>query len=369
MRLEELFGARDFVVEDPSKSIDTLIANKDRYQGLGRIYDEVAACDALVVDGDGDIVLSTPPRRSTLFILAMIELGQRLKKPVCIVNTMISDCQTSGRNASTLQYIKRLFAECRCVILRDPESLAYVQREAPEARSDILPDSLFAWYSRIANLGASLPHDGDCLLPFPEDETSWGRLDFSTPYICIGGGALAASDPQRSIHCYSQLVEAVKHLGLAVYLTENDGPDSFLHQVAKNTNVGIIPVNVPILLCGAVLANARLFISGRYHPTIFASLGGTPCIFLASHAHKMGSLTHVLEYKSRKEFSGFPDSNEIERIVSQAKHYIDESDGLRRQIREVATRRCEEAKRLPCRLAEELEADARQPKNTKAISV
>lgn len=355
IRFQQFFGTKDFIVEDPGKSVDTLIVNKDRYPGLGRIYHDVAASDALVVDCDGDIVLSTPPRRSTLFLLMMIELGLRLGKPVCVVNTMISDCPTSGRNIKTLQALKRLFAQCKCVILRDPESLHYVRQVIPETKSDLLPDSLFAWYMRYAGRGPFLPQDGDFLLPFPEHESSWGKLDFSDQYICIGGGALASSDPQRSIRCYCQLVNAMKHLGLAVYLTENDSPDYFLHQVAKDTGVGVIPVNAPILLCGAVLANARLFISGRYHPSIFASLGGTPCIFLASHAHKMASLASVLEYDSGREFSGFPDLSEIEEIFSLAKQYLDRGESLRKQIKEVAKKRCDEVTMLPGRLVEELE--------------
>jgi len=360
IRLQQLLGAKDFVVEDPDESVDTLIANRDRYPGLGQIYYDIAASDAMVVDCDGDIVLSTPPRRSTLFLLAMIELGLRLGKPVCVVNTMISDCPKSGRNIKTLQDLRKLFAQCKCVILRDPESLEYVRQEIPEIRSDFVPDSLFAWYIRYARCRQFLPQDGDFLLPFPEKESYWGKLDFSNPYICIGGGALASSDPQRSISCYCQLVNAVKHLGLAVYLTENDSPDHFLHQVAKETGVGVIPVNAPILLCGAVLANARLFISGRYHPSIFSSLGGTPCIFLESHAHKMASLARVLEYDSGREFSGFPDSSEIDEILSMAKRYLDRGESLRKQIKEVAKRRYDEVTQLPGRLIEELKRDVNE---------
>ena len=82
-------------------------------------------------------------------------------------------------------------------------------------------------------------------------------------------------------------------------------------------------------MCGSVLAHARLFISGRYHPSIFASLGGTPCIFLASHAHKMGSLSRVLEYDDHRQFNAFPDDSEIAEIVSTARQYLDQGETLR----------------------------------------
>ena len=345
--LERLFGAKDFIAEDPAVSIDNLLAHKHRHPALARIYDQAAEADLLVLDGDGDIIFSTPPRRTTLFLLAMIELGIRLKKPVFLVNSMISDCPLTGRNNTTLAAARRLLAQCRAVSLRDPESLEYVQEEMPEANSSFIPDSLFVWSSLYTSGNSHPPLNGDFLLPYPEKDEYWGKLDFSQPYICIGGGALAASQPDKSVHCYARLVDAIRQLGYRVYLTENDLPDSFLHRVAEEQDVGLIPVNTPILLCGAVLAHARLFISGRYHPSIFASLGGTPCIFLESHAHKMGSLARVLEYDASRQFNAFPNESEISEIVITAREYLNQGETLRSRIRQVAKLRCAEATTLP----------------------
>jgi polysaccharide pyruvyl transferase WcaK-like protein len=347
IKLEELLGAKDFIAEDPIVSIDNLMAHKHRQPALARIYDQAAESDLVVLDGDGDIIFSTPPRRQTLFLLAMIELGIRLKKPVFLVNSMISDCPLTGRNDTTLAAARRLLAQCRAVSLRDHESLGYVQREMPETNASFIPDSLFSWFSHYANGSSYPPLNGDFLLPHPEKDEYWGKLDFSQPYICIGGGALAASHPDRSVQCYARLVEAIRQLGYCVYLTENDLPDSFLQRVAREKNVGIIPANAPIHLCGAVLAHARLFISGRYHPSIFASLGGTPCIFLGSHAHKMGSLSGVLEYEVHRQFSGFPSDADVAEIVSMARKYLDQGETLRAKIRQVAKLRCDESTQLP----------------------
>jgi len=347
IKLEGLFGARDFIAEDPVVSIDDLLAHKDRHPALARIYDQVMEAELVVLDGDGDIIFSTPPRRETLFLLAMIELGIRLGKPVFLVNSMISDCPLTGRNNTTRAAARRLFAQCRAVSLRDPESLEYVQKEMPETRCSLIPDSLFAWYPLYSSGNSHPPLNGDFILPHPEKDEYWGKLDFSEPYICIGGGALAAMQPDRSVQCYGQLVDAVRRLGYRVYLTENDGPDAFLQRVAQQKNVGIIPANAPILLCGAVLAHARLFISGRYHPAIFASLGGTPCIFLESHAHKMGSLSRVLDYDDRRLFSAFPDEGDIAEIVSTAREYLAQGETLRSRIRRVAKSHCDEATCLP----------------------
>jgi hypothetical protein len=114
IKFEELFGAKDFVAEEPAATVDNLLANKHRYPVLARVYNKAKEADILVVDGDGDIIFSTPPRRQTLFLLAMIELGIRLGKPVFLVNSMISDCLLPGdcsRNAGpSLCVIRNLWS-------------------------------------------------------------------------------------------------------------------------------------------------------------------------------------------------------------------------------------------------------------------
>ena len=354
IKLERLFGAKDFIAEDPAESVDNLLAQKHRHRVLAQIFDEAAAADLLVLDGDGDIIFSTPPRRQTLFLLAMIELGIRLKKQVFLVNSMISDCPVTGRNQKTLAAARRLFGLCRAVALRDLESLKYVQKEMPGVGCSYIPDSLFAWRPLYEGGTGKPPMNGDFLIPYPEKDEYWGKLDFSRPYVCIGGGAMACSQPERSIPCYIRLVEAIKELGFAVYLTENDTPDAFLQRVATDTGVGMVPVNAPILMCGAVLANAHLFISGRYHPSIFASLGGTPCIFLASHAHKMASLPSLLEYDDQRHFSAFPNDSDIVAIVGMAKKYLDQGESLRARIRNVSRARYEEVSRLPAYIQQQM---------------
>ena len=347
IQLERFLGARDFIEEDPAASVSNLLRNAKRYPALGRICDELNQADFMVVDGDGDIVFSRPPRRQTLFLLAMIELAIRLKKPVFLVNSMISDCPITGRNDKTLAAARNLFAKCRAVYLRDPESQTYANTLMPEVKVRFVPDSLFTWFPIFEDKASHPPVNGDFLMPFPEMVEYWGKLDFSVPYICIGGGALSSTQPDQAAECYTRLVEAAKELGYRVYLTENDFPDSYLRWVSNKTRVGIVPANAPILLCGAVLAHARLFISGRYHPSIFASLGGTPCIFLQSNAHKMGSLSRLLNYKSSRQFSSFPNPSEIAGIVSTAREYLDLGEPLREQIQATARKHYELAAKLP----------------------
>jgi len=354
MKLEHLWGAHDFISEDPRTSVDNLVQERHRYPALNRIYEEASAADVVVIDGDGDITFSTPPHRPTLFLLAMIELGRRLKKPVFLVNSMISDCPVTGRNLETLKTARELFAGCEGVALRDYESLRYVKEEMPQVTASVIPDSLFSWFSRYEGASSRPPIDGDFILPHPEAAQYWGKLDFSQPYICIGGGALASWSPDRAVESYGRLVDASRKLGLSIYLVESDLPDSFLERVAAEKEIGVVPANAPILMCGAVLANARLFITGRYHPSILASLGGTPCIFLGSRASKMSSLPEVLNYQVTRQFDALPGDGEIDEMMILARSYLEQGESLRNRIRSTARLRAEQASSLPAFLNERL---------------
>lgn len=347
LRLEEYFGAKDFIAHDPKETVDNILRYKSNHGEIQEIFQKAETADILIIHGEGDIVFTTPPRREALFLLGMAELGLRLNKKVVFVNGLLSDCPTTGRNVKTLEFARTTLIRCDAVFVRDYESFEYVKTEMPEASSALVPDSLFTWYPIIENAGSEIPANGDFIIPYPENKNNFGKLDFSKPYICIGGSALAAKNKNQSAEHFSLLVEKAKGLGYPVYLTENCGGDSFLQTVAAETGVGLVPVETAVCMCGAILANARLFISGRYHPSILASLGGTPCIFLGSSAHKMSSLQKLLEYEYVREFPIYPSENDIAEIMALAQKYLERGESLRKQIKKVAMKRCDEAMKLP----------------------
>lgn len=357
VRFEEILGARDFVTESAVDSVDNLMRYRNRIPQLEALYGKTARADLVVVNGEGDFVFTTPPRREALFMLAMIELALRLEKKVFFVNAMLSDCPQTGRNGGTVRETQRLLAKCEAVLLRDPWSVSYARAHLPAVRCNLVPDAVFAWYRRATQLLSDLPHDGDLLLPYPERQQWFRRLDFARPYLCVGGTAAAWGNRPRAVETYTRLVQQLQRTGLPVYLTANDGPDEFLEEVAERTGAGFVPLMTPIYAAFAILAGARLFVSGRYHPSILASLGGTPCVFLGSTAHKMSSLQSLLEYPTQRCFSAFPNDAEVEEICSLGQSYVAAGEDLRHSIAAVASRLSRTAETLPQLLVGEPSAE------------
>lgn len=354
VKFEECFGARDFVTDEPSAGAENLLRYKSKNPGLGEIYEQMLGADLVVINGEGSGIFRTPFRRDFFFYLAMAELGVRLRKKVFYVNGIISDCPFTGRNIKNFTSARRTLSKCSAVLVRDPQSMEFLQREMPEVKCEYLPDALFTWFPIYERFGASVPPNGDFIIGPPERNEYLGKLDFSKPYICIGGSSWAAEYQEEAVDHYRRLLEMIRQLGHPVYLTQNCGGDRFLQEVARISGCGIVSINTPIFMAGAILANARLFISGRFHPTIFASLGGTPSVFLGAHSHKLASLQRTLEYDLQTQFSAMPTDHEIEGIVALSDQYLREGVPLREKIKAIVAKRCDEAMQLPQRMLDYL---------------
>lgn len=340
----KVFFIKDFIEKNPEKSLRTFLKYKDNYKNLRIIYSKVKSADIIVINGEGSMIFTTPARRDLLFQLFIIELSVHLKKQVFYVNSIVSDCPLYGRNNETVHFARKTLSKCNYVTVRDPESYKILKEIHPELNFKYVPDALFKWVNYYNIELYKMLNYPDFIVSSPENNI--GKLNFVEPYICIGGSSLAAWYENGAVPTYVNLVNKVKELGLKVYIIQTCNGDSFLHQVSEMTNIPLIPISTPILSGGAILANAELFISGRYHPSILASLGGTPCIFLSSNSHKTKSLQKVLEYKEIIEFPALPNEDDCDKIISVAKSILADSPNIRERIKKIVLQREKEVNDL-----------------------
>jgi polysaccharide pyruvyl transferase WcaK-like protein len=306
----------DFIEHNPNNSLMNFLSHYKKYPLLKDIYKKVKSSDVVVINGEGSMIFTTPPRRDLLFQLFIIELSNYLKKPVFYVNAIVSECPTYGINDTTVVYAKSTLSKCKSIAVRDIQS---------HEDCNILEQS-------------------DFIIGHPEKE--FGKWDFSRPYICIGGSSLAAHYKKEAIKHYKILVNTLKKTNTNIYLVQTCNGDSFLNDVSELTGVKIIPLTTPILSGGYILSNAKLFVSGRYHPSILASLGGTPCIFLGSNSHKTKSLQTTLQYNNVEEFSALPDEKECDVIFEKAKKILNNEKDMRNNILKAVEKRSNESRNI-----------------------
>jgi hypothetical protein len=346
-RLERATGMRpDHIEENPKKSAENIINNKEK-EGIKEVYCSVRESDSVVVDGDGDLIFREKPGRIPCFNLAIIELAHFFGKEIHYVNSIFSDCPATGHNSEFFDMAVETLSKCSTVALRDPLSVRFAEKEAPELDVEYIPDSLFHWYERLQESGGNLPNDGDFAVPFPREKASrFGRVRFDEPYVCIAGGSRAAWEQEDSVVPYTELVRQIKTLGHNVYLTPTCSGDEFMYEVAVRADVPIIPAETPIMMAGAIVAGAEVFITGRYHPSIFASFGGTPCVFLGADSHKTRSIQEVLGYEEKKVFSALPSKSEAKKILEESKKCIKSKTNEKEKISKNVERCSDEAKKV-----------------------
>jgi polysaccharide pyruvyl transferase WcaK-like protein len=347
VKAEARFGGRlDYIEPQPEESVRNILANLDD-EYLRRLHDAVRRHDTIVVDGNGDMIFKEDPRRNLLADLALIELGRHFDKEVYYVNSIFADCPITGRNKALAARCLNTLEKCDGVAFRDPRSLKLYLELGGREDARCIPDSLFHWYHDLSNSRPNLPEDGDFVVPYTrEDDRYFGRLEFDGPYICVTGGSRAAFTQQKAYEGYCKLVDRLQELELPLYLVPTCGGDRFLHEVAEETDTPIIPGEVPILMGGAILANAQLFVTGRYHPSIMAAMGGTPCVFLGADSHKTQSLQRMVGYEDPHVFSAIPSPDEHDGILARGQELLNGGQTVRDRIQREAEARAEETAEL-----------------------
>lgn len=342
------FSKYDFIGYDFDKSIENLIkclpANPNLKEYDLRQYD----FDALVVNGEGSFIFATPPWRECLIEAMLMYWAQKLGKKVYYLNGMLSDDPYTERNMKTIGIVQPIFEKSEVVSVREHYSYKYAQENFKNINLKLYPDALFSWYDMVND--EFEVKNGKYIMGLKgAEDNSFTDFDFTNKYICISASSsvgLATKDENNAINIYSNLVNKTKEKfkDYNVFLVEVCEGDKFLNNVAKKTNTPIISIDTPILSAAKILSKSSLYISGRYHPSIMASLGGTPCVFMSSNSHKTKSVQELLQYENIKEFSVIPDDEEIEKILNLGEQYLNEGEKIREKIKNRCKELSEETK-------------------------
>ena len=314
-------GRADFIVIDPEESVDLfLFAIKRADNVLRNLKMKFEKADVVVINGEGSLIFRTPPRRDLNFQLFAVELARRLDKPVHYVNSMSSDCPTSEINRKVEKAVLRTLNKCTSVSMRDPVSQKRLN-DLGVKNVNWYPDALFAWRKRYGFFSGS-----QSPLCVPELFEGWPESDrvfadqYNWPksYICISGASRPPGvSPQKWVVFFERLLNLIKNkINIDLVVVDPFG-DDFLEGIAARLGALYVPPTTNIFIGTYILARAKGYVSGRYHPSIMASLGGTPCSFLECNSHKTKSLQLVLEYENPVVFSFDSSDQNIAQIVEK----------------------------------------------------
>lgn len=266
---------------------------------LDVVLSALSDCDEVWVNGEGDFILR--PRASLYRCLLVMHLAMRMGRPVRLINAMLSDPPDHDRDPLVLQAVARTVARCASVTYRDPES----QRIHAQIMGDIpatwCPDALFSWSGEYRETESFGP-GGERLPPATQQ-----NLSRDTSYVAISGSSRIGGSYDAARADLRALVDGVREADLAAVIVATDSADHWMVEHAARNGWPFVPAEVPLATGLAVLGGAAALISGRYHPSILASVAGTPCAFMPSNSHKTESLQEMLGYSNRSGAFGSGD--------------------------------------------------------------
>jgi len=301
--------------------------------GLSEKFQAIARTDIVIIQGEGCIYGNTKHSRMLLFFGYLAK--KYFNKPVLMVN------HTADFSHPVLHKIaQNVYPLFDDVVFREPVSAQQCNsfcsgRRGADAAFIFKPASLSDWLP-IA--------DRDTYFDFwPES----APFDPGNPYICIGGGSGLPSVNNNSfdpVAKYSTLISYLqKNFSQQLVLTASGSTDlRIFRALAERHNLPLLGLATPVQQAVDILGNARAYIGGRWHPSIFSLSGGTPIIPITANSFKMDALGRLFGLTE----SSINPSNidaEKEKIADLLNDYFSRGKNLREQLENRARKEEEKA--------------------------
>lgn len=258
----------------------------------------IKEADMLIINGEGSLIFcgNNEITRTIRGWAALMKIAKSLGTRTYLLNSEAAPGSDGTVNMEILEFMKLSMEYIDLFVLRSERSFTFAKNYLSKKKSVYVPDALFSW-TEYFNMGLAKPLLGDSVIPFPESVFDFGKLDFTKPYICISdSSALDLPSWAQFVPNYVKLIDRLKSLKpeYTIYLVDTGKPGKpFLDAVSQLTNTAVIPVTINLLTMLAILGNAEVFISGRWHPSIMAMLNGTPCVLTDANCHKTMALDEM----------------------------------------------------------------------------
>jgi len=331
----EIFSSLDLTMNIDSLE-ELFMKSAENDEKLSKLLRQLQNADMLIINGEGSYIFSANFGAIIRGFAVLMKIAKEAGVRTYLLNTEAAPASDGTYDVRLVEDFKRTMKYVDLFTVRSKRSLEFAQRYL-STKAIYVPDALFSWIKYFEQ-GLEKPLIGDSIIPFPDSNFSFGTFDFSKPYICISdSSALDTTSWVQFVPSYVELINRLKESKpeYRIYLVETGAPGKpFLDEISKQTNTTVIPVTINLLTMQAILGNAELFISGRWHPSIMAVLNGTPCILTDANCHKMDAFEEMMELslQARTYSAKLDNPKDIDAIVENC-IAVFEKKGLRQAIR------------------------------------
>ena len=291
--------------------------------------DAIEACDVVLINGEGSIY-DRQRKGRMMFFLAYLAT-QRYDTPCLLVN------HTADLHDPVMRELaENVYPMLEDVVFREP----YSARAAEPFLSGSVEDAMGAdaafTYDPVADREqwASVVGREGYFDVWPDSASGF---DPGEPYVCVGGSSIfnrpdrPAYDPEPA---FEELCARLEAEIAPVVLTASCSSDAELFRpIAERHGYPLIGPHTPVRQAIDVLSQAELYISGRWHPSIYALVGGTPIVTLTANTHKTMGLIEQVGLDA-PTFDALELHEHVESIIELAGSYAEDGEDRREELAE-----------------------------------
>lgn len=276
--------------------------------------------DALIFNAEGSTYRNN---HSSLKCLFMLWLGKtRFGLPSYFMNGSVTLTEVDPVLPAM---VKKVFTALDGVAVREPNSLRMVQQYAPQAKVELVPDTVFLF------------DESDCSTESAGLAALRRRLG-GQPYFCFSLSMLPMDFKRtRRASALYNVIMRLKQVAPQAVLMAKDEEDQYLGDVARETGSHFFGKNQSFREVMAVLRDARFLFSGRYHHLIMAADVGCPGIPMISTSPKIKGLSELLREVMIAPFDPTDLRPHLATLENEARRLVAGGAELRAQVKAVAT--------------------------------
>lgn len=299
------------------------------------VYNAFETNDAVILNGEG-CVYGIKRESRLIYFLAYVS-KQYFHKPTAIVN------HTADLSHPVLRQIaENVYPLMDDVVFRETVS-ARLCREF--CRGVVAADASFIYRPMHYQEWVKTASRSGYFDVFPNRTYDF---DPSKPYICLGGSSVYLReeipdyDPAPG---YEKLVLELKKEFGQVVLTASAGSDQEVMQpISEKWGIPLIGLQTSFRQAIDIIGNAKVYIGGRWHPSIFALSGGTPVVPLSAFTFKMKALMQEMELDV-PVINSLNLINETDKIMQITHEHLKHGESLRYQIKDKSDKNALSARR------------------------
>lgn len=294
---------------------------------LESVLARLSQADGVVINGEGAIYGAQRLGKALMFIAYVAKV--RLRKWVGFVNHTADLADPTMRELA-----EHIYPRLDLVAFRDRLSLASCTPFLPSGLA--VPDAAFSYHPVTGETWFDVVRRPGYFDVWPDS----ARFDPAEPYVAVGGSALLSrtASLQQASSGYAALVAALRKAGVGVLLTASDVPDErVFRRLAADNGLPLVGLATPVQQAVDLLAGARAYVGGRWHPAIFGLLGGTPFVPLSTNSHKLKGLAEEFGLpQPRADASDLTAA--VPDVLAVALDHINSGAALRQRLRAQADR-------------------------------